>query len=261
MTKTLDEKVAALVLMTSCSDQEYGCDGAEDERPDRGMEELVRLQEERSDKLYVLDRQFPDVRYKKNTVKPEKGFMGASSDSPHPSWPVASGSPTLPQKQHRQRPSKLRTEVLPEDIALPFIPDETSSSHDRDWGWADSSSGNWPSLADEIAENEAAREAASVTVSWGPWAGQKSPEEEALYQSWSADEAVQETKSRRKENAIATEDRSDFRVEDRTNQSPTDDFDSEKRAVNRIDEKAEQNPEKNWDKKSFDVLDTLLAVH
>ncbi|GIZ45378.1 hypothetical protein CKM354_000855000 [Cercospora kikuchii] len=267
VTKTLDEKVAALVLMASCRSgkQEYGCDGAEDESEavDTNAEELVRLQEERSDRLYVLDRQFPDGRYKKNAVKPEKGFVVFSSSPPDPSWPVASGSPALPQKQYRQPSSKLRTEILPEDIALQFIPDETNSSHDDVWGWADSSSGNWPSLADEIAENEAAREAASITVSWGPWAGQRSPEEETFYHSWSADEAVKETKNKieTKEAAIATQDDSDFRVEDRTNRSSTFDSNPEKRDVDRIDEKVEQDSGKDWDEKSFGVLDTLLVVH
>ncbi|PPJ55519.1 hypothetical protein CBER1_05381 [Cercospora berteroae] len=251
--------------MTSCSEQEYGCGGAEDEgeADECRATELVRLQEERDRRLFVLDKEFPDWRYKKNTMKPEKGFVGASSRPPPELSSEPSMASTPSQRPQKRPPSKLRTEVLPEEVVLPFVPDETSSSCDADWGWADSSSGDWPSLADEIAENEAAREAASVTVSWGPWAGQKGPDEEALYQSWSADEAVKETKSRTdiKEGAAATEDDSDFRVEDRTNQSPTGDLDSDKRGVSRIDEKTEQNPEKNWDKKSFGVLDTLLAVH
>ncbi|CAK1364813.1 hypothetical protein CB0940_08464 [Cercospora beticola] len=262
VTKALDEKVAALVLMTSCGEQEYGCDGTEDEgEADECRDtELVRLQEERDRRLFVLDKEFPDWRYKKNTVKPEKGFVGASSCSPELSWSPVGSTPS--QRPQKRPPSKLRTEVLPEDIALPFVPDETYSSHDADWGWADSSSGKWPSLADEIAENEAAREAASITVSWGPWAGQKSPEEEALYQSWSADQAVKETKSRAEiKEAGTTEDNSDFRVEDRTNQSPTCDSNPEKGGVNTIDEKVEQDPGKDWEERSFDVLDTLLAVH
>ncbi|KAI5362227.1 hypothetical protein Slin15195_G058780 [Septoria linicola] len=134
-------------------------------------EELTRAKENREQELFLLSQRFPDGRFKK-TGRPEKG---------------------LTRTRIGERRSKLSVEVMPDDIMTQENGEVTYADGSWGGGWADSSEG-WPRLEDEIAENEAAQEAAGITVCWGPWSGQKDPDEEVCH-TWKADDEVESTKS------------------------------------------------------------------
>ncbi|KAF7187144.1 hypothetical protein HII31_11525 [Pseudocercospora fuligena] len=119
-------------------------------------EEVLAAESKRDQELYLLDRRFPDGRVKK-TARPEKG-PGATRPG--------------------NRKSVLRQEVTPENVVvkLDINPYAVSASWD-DWG------DDYVRLEDEVAENQAAQEAAGITVSWMPWAGQEENEHEEYERS------------------------------------------------------------------------------
>ncbi|KXS94752.1 hypothetical protein AC578_7619 [Pseudocercospora eumusae] len=114
-------------------------------------EEVIAAESKRDKELYLLGKRFPDPRVKK-TTRPEKG-LGAT--------------------RRENRKSVLRQEVTPDNVVvkLEINPYAVSASWD-DWG------DDYARLEDEVAENQAAQEAAGITVSWMPWAGQKKDEHE-----------------------------------------------------------------------------------
>lgn len=187
-------------------------------------EELTRAKENREQELFLLNQRFPDGRFKK-TVRPEKG---------------------LTRTRIGERRSKLSVEVMPDDIVTEDNDEVSYSDGTLVGGWADSSEG-WPRLEDEIAENQAAQEAAGVTVCWGPWSGQKDSDEE-VYHTWKADDEVETAKSA-DSSAKAMDDVATWDGERMFTKAQ----DNGSRIDERVDDAcAEQN--------SFGILDTMLSV-
>lgn len=127
----LDEKIAALSLKIPSDD-----DWTADEEPE--SDELISAREKFGQRLYELHKYIPDGR-SKMTKRPTKSL-------------VKTGAVRCE--------SKLKFEVLSEDVVVRGTANATRATwHWDDQSWNDST-GNWKSLEEELAEDvEAERDA------------------------------------------------------------------------------------------------------